>query len=367
MPPFADHFRHRRRALFCVLGALALVLGGWAARERWQRPDPLLISPRLALDSLTAKALYYNGPAAPWLRSLRPEVLPPADRAEGSARAREMAQAVQSPRLFRQLDRRERFDALLLIGDPSQYKPLLDHLVETSDWRLRYADHTSLIFHRGGESWQLPDFAPVRARVAPFRPRERASVLAQTATRLLAAGQPEAARALLDEASQLVPKHAEVGHGLAVYHLGRGAWREAAEHLERALAADRKSVPALATKIQLLHGTKRFGEAYALSKQLIARVPEDPGLLFYHAKIAHDAHAYKAEIAALEKLIAWAEADRRPVGGYLLYLGQAYAATGEARRSVDSFMNALNDPDLPDDQRAFARENIARIKTRTGL
>jgi hypothetical protein len=54
------------------------------------------------------------------------------------------------------------------------------------------------------------------------------------------------------------------------------------------------------------------------------------------------------------------------VGGYRIYLGQAYASTGDATRSVDSFMLALNDPDLPNDQRAFARENIARIKKRTG-
>ena len=128
-----------------------------------------------------------------------------------------------------------------------------------------------------------------------------------------------------------------------------------------------KFFPALATKTQLLYGTKRFGDAYELSRQFIAQLPDDPSLLFYHAKIAHEAHAYKAEIEALEKLIARAEAEARPVGGYQLYLGQAYASTGDAQRSIDAFMLALNDPDLPDDQRAFARENIARIKKRTGL
>ena len=131
--------------------------------------------------------------------------------------------------------------------------------------------------------------------------------------------------------------------------------------------ADGGFIPALATKTQLLYGMKRFNEAYELSKGLIAKLPKDPGLLFYHAKISHEAHAYKAEIEALEKLIAWADREGRPAGGYRLYLGQAYAATGDGRRSIDSFQLALDDPNLPPDQRAFARENIERIKERTGL
>jgi hypothetical protein len=96
-------------------------------------------------------------------------------------------------------------------------------------------------------------------------------------------------------------------------------------------------------------------------------MPHDPNLLFYHAKIAHEAHAYKAEIATLGELIKQADNVGLPIGGYQLYLGQAYAATGDAQRAVDAFMLALNDPTLPDDQRAFARENIARIKQRAGL
>ena len=50
-----------------------------------------------------------------------------------------------------------------------------------------------------------------------------------------------------------------------------------------------------------------------------------------------------------------------------LCIGQAYATISDGRRSIDSFMLALNDPYLPADQRAFARDNIARIKKRTGL
>ncbi len=368
MTPLFDFLRTHRRLFFAGLAALALAALVWLGRELGRKPDPLLLTPTLALESLQAKTLYFNSAARPWLLAQRPDLLTAEDRDENSERARGLTQAVQNPKLFWQLDRRYRFDAVLLTGDPSQYKPLLDHLVETKVWKLRYADHTSLVFRREGEkAWELADYAPVRVRLSENSPRDRATALAQTATKLLAAGQADAGRQLLDEAAQLAPRHPEVANGLAVYHLGRAEWREAAAQVERALSADRDFLPALATKTQLLYGTKRFSEAYELSRQLIAKVPADPGLLFYHAKIAHEAHAYKAEIEALEKLIARAETDGRPLGGYQLYLGQAYASTGDAQRSIDNFMLALNDPDLPDDQRAFARENIARIKKRTGL
>jgi hypothetical protein len=368
MSPFTDLLRTPRRQLLTGLGILLLAVIVWNVRARWQRPDPLLATPALALETLQSTALYFNAAARPWLFAQRPDLLAAEDREEGSERARGLTQAVQNPKLFRQLDRQHHFDAVLLTGDPSQYKPLLDHLVGTKDWKLHYVDHTSVVFRRDRtKPWELADFAAVRTRLVKKSPQERATALAQAATKLLAAGQPEAGRQLLEEASQLAPRNPEVANGLAIHHLSRAEWREAAVQVERALAVDRNFLPALATKTQLLYGTKHFSEAYELSRQLIAALPEDPGLLFYHAKIAHEAHAYQAEIEVLEKLIARAELEDRPVGGYLLYLGQAHASTGDAERSVDSFMRALNDPDLPDDQRAFARESIVRIKKRTGL
>jgi Tfp pilus assembly protein PilF len=171
-------------------------------------------------------------------------------------------------------------------------------------------------------------------------------VLAQTALRLLGIKQDESAKVLLDEAAGLDGREPHVANALATYYLDRGQWREANVQITRALAEDDQFLPALATKVQLLYGTKRFDEAYELSKQLIEKIPDDPNLLFYHSKIAHEAHAYQAEVATLGKLIEQADALGLPVGGYRLYQGQAYAAMSEARK---------------------ARESIARIKKRTGL
>ncbi len=362
----------RRSRLLLIAGALLAVVAGWfeapILRAHFRHPNPLLETPVLALGELQAKALYFNRGARPWLLAQRPDLVTSEDRDEQSARTRDFAQAVLVPKLFRQLDRQFRFDALLFIGDPSQYRPLLDHLTETKDWSLSYVDSQALVFRReAARPWQMGDLQPVRARFASAPAHDRAAFLAQTAVKLVAVREFAAGKQLLDEAVQLDARLPDAWNGLAIYHMHRGEYREAFASAAHALALEKDHLPALATKTQLLFATKHFSEAYDLSKQLIERLPEDPNLLFYHAKIAHEAHAYATEIATLQKLIARAESEARPVSGYQLYLAQAHTAAGDAPRAIDAFMRVLNDPDLPQDQRDFARENIARIKQRTGL
>lgn len=358
----------RSAKLAVTVGVLLALLIGWQFRPLFRLANPVLETPVLALEGLRAKAVYFNGPARPWLLAQRPDLVTEADRDSQSERTRAFAQAVLVPKLFRQLDRQWHFDAVLLVGDPSQYRPLLDHLVETKDWSLSYVDHMSLVFRRDVAGlWKIEDLQSVRGRFAGASARDRALFLAQTAGKLVAAREFAAGRQLLDEAAQLDARLPEIWSGLASYHMARGEYREAYAAVERALGLDSEYLPVLATKTQLLYATKNFSAAYALSTRLIERLPADPNLLFYHAKIAHEAHAYKAEITALENLIAQAEADGRPVSGYQIYLAQAYTAMGDGPRAIDVFMRVLNDPDLPQDQRDFARENIARIKKRTGL
>jgi len=358
----------RRRLSWLVVGGLALVAAGWWGRGYFQTAHPLLAAPALLLEQVPSGTLYYNGAAFEWLRVRRPDLLAPEDRGGATKRSRAFAQAVLAPQLFRQLDREQRFEALLFVGDASQYRTLLDHLVETKDWSLSYVDNWGMIFRRGGgRAWKMEDLQPVRARFAGSGARDRAMFLAQTGVKLAAVREFNAGRQLLDEAVQTDKDLPEAWSGLASYHLQRAEYGEASKAVDRALEIDAEHLPALATKSLLLFGTRRFSEAYELSGKIIARLPDDPNLLFYHAKISHEAHAYKAEIEALQKLIVMAEDEERPVSGYQLYLAQAYTAAGEAKPAIDAFMNVLNDPDLPQDQRNFARESIVRIKQRTGL
>jgi tetratricopeptide (TPR) repeat protein len=259
-----------------------------------------------------------------------------------------------------------RFDALLLSGDPTQYRPLLEHLIETRDWTLQYLDHTSLIFERSGEHhWEPHELNAVRQHFV--RPREEAMFLALAATKMIAVRLFTPAEQLLVEAEKRDARVAEIWHARALARMSQGDFGQALAYADRALALDPDSLAALGTKTQILYSTKKIPEALALSGKLIAARPDDPALLFYHAKIAHDAHAFRDEIAALEKLVTVAEREGQPASGYRIYLAQAYAADGQAQPSIAQFTRVLADSNLSGEQRRFAEETLAQIKKRSGL
>ena len=350
-----------------AMGALAILGGGawWIQRANPPR-SAQLSTPILALGALQAQSLYYNGPARPWLAKHRPDLLQHDDARDGSPRARSFAQATQNSKLFRQLDRALRFDTLLLVGDPTQYRPLLEHLLETRDWTLSYLDHTSLIYRRApARAWEPADLATLRQQF--HTPREQALFLAQAATKMIALRMIPAADGLLAEAEKIDARIPDLWHARAVARMHEGNFPDALLHVDRALALDPRSLPALGTKTQILYSTKKISEAFALSARLIDARPEDPALLFYHAKIAHDAHAFRDEIATLEKLVAVAEREGQSTSAYRIYLAQAYAADGQAEPSIAQFNRVLADSDLSGEQRRFAEETVAQIKQRAGL
>ena len=337
-----------------TIAILSLVLtAGCSHRRGTASTNPELLTPALAAKALEPGALYFNAPAAPFV---------PADRPE-RARAAAFAQAAQDPQLFRKLDRESRFAVLWLCGDPSQFKPLLEHLLSTQDFSLAYLDHTSLIFRRGSAAWDPARLEEIRARF-PL-PAEQASFLAQSAARLLAVRQPDPARKCLDDAQKLDPAAPEVWTGWSAWRMARGEFPTALEAADRALALDPDFLPALACKTQILYATKKYSDAYDLSERLIERSPDDPGTLFYHAKISHEAHAYDAEIRTMKRLIDLATRGGASVSGYRIYLGQAYAAKSDADNAMDQLSLALIDPELPREQRHFADQLFNQIKERT--
>jgi tetratricopeptide (TPR) repeat protein len=370
MPETSTPFHRRPGTIAFILVALVVVIVALAVGRPGfrRRENPLLTTPQLALERLTARTLYFNGPAQPWLLALHPELLTAETRDARSERSRAFAQAVAAPTLFRQLDRQLHFDTLFFVGDPSQYRTLLDHLVERKDFTMTYVDHTSIVFKRPAPSaWASSDLAAVRSRLGKISPAETAEFLALAAAKLTAAHREPEAKQLLDEALVLDEKSVEAWTSLAGYQMNRGEFTEALIATDRALKVDSRHLGALAIRAQVFYATKQYNEAYALSGQLVARLPDDPNILFKHAQIAHEAHAYKTEIATLEKLISLAEADHRSTTGYRVYLAQACTAAGQGQPAIDNFNRVLADPDLPADQRKFATESIERIKKRTGL
>jgi tetratricopeptide (TPR) repeat protein len=333
----------------------------------WHKEDPLVTTPVLALQNLSAKSLYYNGAARPWLLAQRADILTAEDRDDSSARTRSFVQAVQNPKLFRQLDRQHRFDTLLLVGDPSQYRPLLEHLLEAKDWTLQYLDHTSLIYRRSAATaWKPEDFSAVRERFTDASAAQRGTVFSQAANKMIAIRATPAALKLLEEAQHLNSKSSELWSTWGHYRMALGQWKEAVAAADQALLLDNDYVPALACKAQSLYAMKYFSDAYNVSRKLIEELADDPALLFYHAKIAHEARAYSDEIRTLDKLIKMAEEQERPSSGYRVYLGQAYATDGQAEPALEQFAKALADPELPTEQRKFAVESSAMIRSRTG-
>lgn len=309
-----------------------------------------------------AKNVYFNGAAFPLLVKAPPAWLAEADRVSTSERVRSMAQAALNPKLFRQLDRLEHFDVLLLVGDPVQFRPLMEHLIKTQDWGLERVDPWSLLFRRGGaEMLTIETLQKEVGRWEHAPEGERASAVAAISERLVAAGRLAAAGELLETARKWAPSNIAVCTAEGWYRLARGEWKQAVAAAEKALKSDKRYRPALSVKAQGLYFSKKFEEAYQLSRELLEDAPDDPVMLFTHAKISHEVHAYQEEVGILRKLISLAEREKRSTCWYEVYLGQALATIGKGEEALLNFDKALSDPELPADQRDFAKSARAKV------
>ncbi len=342
-----------------VLAALA-VAGVFATRFfAGHKIDPKLTAPVLAIRRIQSKPVFYTPAAREFLVSLRPDLLVPDDK--------RFAEALQNPALFRQIDRREHFDTVLLAGDLNPFRPLLKHLLETQDFSLVYLDHASLLFRRAPvRKWSPDDFEAIRANFSGEPAWEEAEFLAQAAGRLLAVNEPALAKRCLDEALEKDNKSVAAWTQAGYYAERLAHWDEALTDADTALAVQADYQPAMVLRAQALFATKRFDAAYDVTGTLVEQAPKDPSILFLHARVAHQDHAYVSEIAALKALIDLAEKQGQPLSGYRIYLGQAYASAGQAQPSVDVFEKVLEDPAISADQRAYVRESIARIRGRVG-
>jgi predicted Zn-dependent protease len=301
--------------------------------------------------------LFFTPGAHADLAAARPDLVAAADE-------HAFAQAVQMPQVFRALDHERQFDALLLSGDPTTYEPLLRHLGETKDFVLTWLDNAVIIFRRqGSPAWVEGDLT---AAAGQFQGENKARFLAGAARRLIAIGQLDMAKRALDGAEPAGKDVPEYWTTLGLYDGRVARWPEALDALNKALALDPDFTPAMTTKAQILFGARRFDEALALSDQIVDAHPDDPSMLFLHATISHEAHAYQREIAALKHLIELADAQGISTTGYRIYLGQAYAETGDAMPSLIEFKKAVDAPDVSPEQRKFAQDCIDKIVAKTG-
>lgn len=370
--------RRKYMRLALAVALITAVWFLWKPVKRWLFPmSPMVSTPRIALEKLEARSLYYNNMARPWLMQWRVDLLTAEDKDEKSARVVSFAQAPQSPRLFRQLDRQYRFDTVLLVDDPSRYQRLLDHLLEPEpdkrDFKLVYLDHWTLVFKRGAaREWEPRDSDLVKQRMAGLHSEDRAAFLSMAAMKMLAVRQSEAAKRWLDEAVSADGSSVDALTGLAQYYVWLGKWKEAEAYADKVLAQNENSAGAVAVKVLTMRATKHMLDAFKLSEKLNTLIPEDPVRLWQHAQLAHESQQFAAEIAALTRLIKLAKEEERPVGEYEFHLGEAHAFAAmknetHAPMAVEHLNNALADPSLPADKRKFAEERLATIRERTGL
>lgn len=377
--------RIRSRKLRLLLITLACGLSVFLCFTVWKQwlspwlfpANPLVITPSVALAELKAHNLFFSNEARLWLNSLRPDLLHADDRDSDSPRSRAMRQANINPKLFRQLDRQVRFDTVLLLGDPSGFKRLLDHLIEPEpskrDFRLVYLDHWTYVFKRGNvKQWDTSDAAALRTKMASVASADRAIFLSKSAAKMLAISEMGLAHTWLEEALALDGRSLDALAGMANYQATIGKWKEAESFADRALAEDANFVPALAAQIVTQRATAHFLDAFRTSKRLNMLIPEDPMRLWQHAETAREARLRAEQIEALERLIKLAEEEDRPTGLYHFYKGDAhiYMSSEDAThvpKAFESFRRALADPTLSPEHRKFAEERMATIRERTGL
>jgi hypothetical protein len=115
-------------------------------------------------------------------------------------------------------------------------------------------------------------------------------------------------------------------------------------------------------KAQGLYFSRHFEDAYLLSKELLDDSPDDPVMMFNHAKISHEVGAIQEEIGILRKLVRIALKEGRSASWFRVYLGQALGMTGKGPEAIAEFDLALGDVDLPEDQRQTAENYKKRIE-----
>jgi tetratricopeptide (TPR) repeat protein len=348
-----------------------LALGAWFFLRGGSdsgKVDADLRSPRMAIEALGGGTIFFNEIARPFLIERKGGELSEEERNPRSQRSKAYAAALSDPDLWRKIDRRYHFDAVLLSGDPAAYRPLLRHLIASTDWRLTYLDHSSYVFRRApAEVWRIAMLDTVRARFEKASAAQQGDFLSQVAGKLSAIDQLTAAKRCLDEALKIDPRAPDAWTQLAAYHAHFSQWPDALTKADKALEIDPNFIPAMASKAQILVAMRRTDDAFAVAERIYRAAPKDPAMLFLVAKVAHAAHAYWREVEALHRLIALAEKNGQPVSGYRIYLAQAYAAQGEATPAVEHFEKALEDSSLSEEQRAFVRESIEQIKSRVSM
>ena len=345
----------RFRHLFALLAA-AFLAAGCQKQEpqdsRLQFPTELV----KAASSQGLKKIFVNPGARPVFQNAIAALAPasPGD-----------AMAVQAPTLWRKLDRARRFDAVLLAGPTGEFQPLLTHLAESPDFRLERVDNWGVLFVRGTPAPYVP---PDIGSLPKFPDeKQRGVFLAEMALMLDASGATSTASEFMKAAMDCAPEEPVVLVRAAALALARKRHAEALKYAGRALELHPHDLDALQIEARAYAALGAAARAWEIATELKSLAPsDDMNVLFLHARMASEAHAYAAEADSLDSLIQLAEKKGLPTTDYRVYLGQCYAHQGMARPALEQFELALKDPSISAEQRADLTTAAATVRSRAG-
>lgn len=342
----------------------------WFATRPPEPPSLELTTPTLSLRTLPptpSGPLFFSLEALPFLKGNWQQW----GGAFGSSSKLPEELAVQfdattrAPQAWRVLDRKWHFGAVLLTGDPANFRPLLEHLRSSPDWTLTQIDPTSYLFQRSpARLWTKADLAPLLEIFAQHSTEEQQSARIQLAHRLLFIGEIPAGQALLNEVLKANTDSVPAWTEMASAHGMLGQWKESMEAADHALALDSRYRPARMAQANAFYAMGRFDRALFATRSLYLEAPSDGQILLLHAKVAHSAHAYQEEIEVLQTMITAAQGTSQPVGLLQIYLGQAYAAMGDGGSAYEQLKTALKDESLSEADRAFARKALERFDSK---
>lgn len=265
------------------------------------------------------------------------------------------------PGKWRQAARERQWQTVILAGPPAEYQALLDHLAASPDWRLAYVDNQGFLFVKGSGA-DVP--APVLEEIREPSEIEQAVYLAQLAERFDSLQWNGPSRSFLAQAFELAPQHPDVLSHAASIAARNKRWRDALKYSDMILKDRPADVHARLVRVLALDETGRGGEALDALDELRASLPEDPYILFLHARLCRKANDYARESSSLQQLIRLTELRGESAADYRIYLGQSLAKQGFARQALEQFQAVLDSGRLNAEQAKMVRDAMEAIQAR---
>lgn len=261
-----------------------------------------------------------------------------------------------NPAFFHSLNRDQRF-SLVLLSRTEASTPLAQELLSSPRWILTEVAPWGFRFEPLGapspSAWAMPSEGML-VSLHPL-PEERTDWLLGTAANLISINRGKEAEQLLAMAASTKKFPSRVLAGQASLAASRGRWSEALILGRNALGRNSSNDTAREILIRALTESGRPDEALDEARKLVQR-QRNTETLFLLARAANAANSEQEEITALQGLVDLGRKNHQPLGASLTYLGQALAKNGQRGEALRTFREALDSPELSEEQRQMIRQ-----------